>query len=47
MMNEDLLLMNELMKLPEDATLDGTKYEIKQMPKAPKVNYQVPGSLTR
>jgi hypothetical protein len=31
MMNEELLLMNELMKLPQDATLDGTRFEIKVM----------------
>jgi hypothetical protein len=39
MMNEDLFLMNDMLKLPEDATLDGTKYEIKQMPKVQKVTY--------
>ena len=31
MMNEELILMNELMKLPQDATLDGTRFEIKAM----------------
>jgi hypothetical protein len=40
MMNEELILMNELMKLPQDATLDGTRFEIKAMQKYIKPLYQ-------
>jgi hypothetical protein len=39
-MNEELILMNELMKLPQDATLDGTRFEIKAMQKYIKPLYQ-------
>jgi hypothetical protein len=31
MINEDLIRMDELMRLPENSGLEGTKYDIKMM----------------